>query len=146
MSDHNPLDSKKQLRPAIGLWDSLLFDVAGVLGRRSKAFHVVEDHLGVADLHAADGAQGRVEQQPEGPFLAVLAEPFSLGAGSQAPISITASIGIAAGLRDTAEEFLRDADVAMYTAKGEGKSRYAVFGDRMRMSVVKAPARSESAS
>jgi diguanylate cyclase (GGDEF)-like protein len=41
-------------------------------------------------------------------------------------------------------DLLRRADLAMYTAKGEGKGRYAIFGDRMRMSVVKAPARSES--
>jgi diguanylate cyclase (GGDEF)-like protein len=57
-----------------------------------------------------------------------------------------ATIGIARiapGKIDVAD-FLRRADLAMYTAKGEGKSRYAVFGDRMRMSVVNSPARSES--
>ena len=32
----------------------------------------------------------------------------------------------------------------MYTAKGEGKGRYSIFSDRMRMSVVKAHARSET--
>jgi diguanylate cyclase (GGDEF)-like protein len=50
-----------------------------------------------------------------------------------------ATIGIALadpGKIDVAD-FLRRADLAMYTAKGEGKSRYAVFGERMRMSVVK---------
>jgi diguanylate cyclase (GGDEF)-like protein len=41
-------------------------------------------------------------------------------------------------------DLLRRADLAMYTAKGEGKGRYAIFGDRMRMSIVKAPARSET--
>jgi diguanylate cyclase (GGDEF)-like protein len=41
-------------------------------------------------------------------------------------------------------DLLRRADLAMYTAKGEGKGRYAIFSDRMRMSVVKAPARSET--
>ena len=55
-----------------------------------------------------------------------------------------ATIGIAqiAPGKIDAPDFLRRADLAMYTAKGEGKSRYAVFGDRMRMSVVRAPARS----
>jgi len=56
-----------------------------------------------------------------------------------------ATIGIARtepGKIDVAD-FLRRADLAMYTAKGEGKSRYAVYGDRMRMSVVKSPERSE---
>jgi glutamate:GABA antiporter len=37
VSDHNPWGPKNQLRPAIGPWDLLLFDVAGVLGRRSIA-------------------------------------------------------------------------------------------------------------
>ncbi len=58
-----------------------------------------------------------------------------------------ATIGIASTApgRIDVPDFLRRADLAMYTAKGEGKSRYAVFGDRMRMSVVKpSPARSET--
>ena len=41
-------------------------------------------------------------------------------------------------------DLLRRADLAMYTAKGEGKGRYSIFSDRMRMSVVKAHARSET--
>ena len=57
-----------------------------------------------------------------------------------------ATIGIAqiAPGKIDVPDFLRRADLAMYTAKGEGKSRYAVFGDRMRMSVVKAPGRTAS--
>jgi diguanylate cyclase (GGDEF)-like protein len=43
-------------------------------------------------------------------------------------------------------DLLRRADLAMYTAKGEGKGRYAIFSDRMRMSVVHAPARSETST
>ena len=39
-------------------------------------------------------------------------------------------------------DLLRRADLAMYTAKGEGKGRYAIFGDRMRMSIVRVRARS----
>jgi diguanylate cyclase (GGDEF)-like protein len=57
-----------------------------------------------------------------------------------------ATIGIARiapGKIDVAD-FLRRADLAMYTAKGEGKSRYAVFGDRMRMSLVKSSHRTET--
>jgi diguanylate cyclase (GGDEF)-like protein len=57
-----------------------------------------------------------------------------------------ATIGIAriAPGKIDASDFLRRADLAMYTAKGEGKSRYAIFGDRMRMTVVKSSPRSES--
>ena len=44
-------------------------------------------------------------------------------------VAVTASIGIAANRTrgQTAEELLRDADIAMYTAKSRGKSRFAVF-------------------
>jgi diguanylate cyclase (GGDEF)-like protein len=57
-----------------------------------------------------------------------------------------ATIGIARTAPGTLDipEFLHRADLAMYTAKGEGKGRYAVFGDRMRMSIVQDPAETGS--
>ncbi len=45
---------------------------------------------------------------------------------------MTASIGIAAGERTSAEELLRDADIAMYRAKWDGKNRYVVFETGMQ--------------
>jgi diguanylate cyclase (GGDEF)-like protein len=57
-----------------------------------------------------------------------------------------ATIGIAriAPGKIDVTDFLRRADLAMYTAKGEGKSRYAIFGDRMRMSLVKPSERQQT--
>jgi diguanylate cyclase (GGDEF)-like protein len=80
----------------------------------------------------ADGLSlaGGPEQVAER-LLEVLTEPFSLGGNGHVRISISASIGIASGLRDTAEELLRDADIAMYAAKGSGKNCYAVFETEM---------------
>lgn len=54
-----------------------------------------------------------------------------------------ATIGIASAVPGSMEvaDLLRRADLAMYTAKGEGKSRYAVFGDRMRMGVLQSRAK-----
>ncbi|HTY95924.1 MAG TPA: sensor domain-containing diguanylate cyclase [Solirubrobacteraceae bacterium] len=43
------------------------------------------------------------------------------------PVLVTASIGIACGRYGTADELLRDADLALYQAKGQGKDRHAVF-------------------
>ena len=40
---------------------------------------------------------------------------------------VKASIGIATGHRASADELLRDADIAMYRAKWDGKNRYVVF-------------------
>ena len=53
-------------------------------------------------------------------------------------ISTSASVGIAAALPDTerADELLRNADVAMYTAKGEGKGRFAVFDPTIHAAIV----------
>jgi diguanylate cyclase (GGDEF)-like protein len=45
-------------------------------------------------------------------------------------VFITASIGIAVGLQET-EDLLRNADLAMYEAKGQGKGRYELFQHHM---------------
>ena len=65
-------------------------------------------------------------------LLDVLAEPFRLDDDRETSVTISASIGIAVGLRDSAEELLRDADVAMYAAKDAGKRRYVVFEAEMQ--------------
>jgi len=62
----------------------------------------------------------------------VLREPFFLDSLKGAPLSITASVGIASGDRPSAGELLRDADIALYRAKGAGKGRYAVFESSMQ--------------
>ena len=49
----------------------------------------------------------------------------------------SASIGIAyADADDTVESLMRDADVAMYTAKGDGKGRYVIYRNDMRQHVL----------
>jgi diguanylate cyclase (GGDEF)-like protein len=68
-------------------------------------------------------------------LLDALKHPFHLGADKQTRVTVTASIGIAAGDRISAEELLRDADIAMYRAKWDGKNRYAVFETDMQDSI-----------
>ena len=60
-------------------------------------------------------------------ILTVRREPFHLPGHESTPIRVSASIGIVVGDRDTADDLLRDADVALYQAKGAGKDRYVVF-------------------
>jgi EAL domain-containing protein (putative c-di-GMP-specific phosphodiesterase class I) len=48
---------------------------------------------------------------------------------------ITASVGIAVADGASAEDLLRNADIAMYRAKWEGRNRYAVFESGMRETV-----------
>ena len=66
--------------------------------------------------------------------LATLSEPFEL-AGRE--LHVSGSIGIAlAGPDSIPEELIRDADVAMYRAKADGKARHAVFDARMHRRVI----------
>jgi diguanylate cyclase (GGDEF)-like protein len=64
-------------------------------------------------------------------ILDVLATPFDIP-GSNVPLSVTASIGLAMGERVTPEELLRDADIALYQAKAAGKRRAVVFSPSMQ--------------
>jgi diguanylate cyclase (GGDEF)-like protein len=68
-------------------------------------------------------------------LLAALEQPFQLADSDAARLSVSASVGIAMGDRESAEELLRDADIAMYRAKWDGKNRYVVFESAMQDAV-----------
>lgn len=65
-------------------------------------------------------------------MLDALDAPFKLGGRE---IFVSASIGIAAGGTDP-DTLLRDADLAMYRAKSQGKGRYAAFEPQMHTAVI----------
>ncbi|HEY8467265.1 MAG TPA: EAL domain-containing protein [Solirubrobacterales bacterium] len=65
-------------------------------------------------------------------LLGALEEPFDLGGRS---VRVGASIGIATGASDP-ETLIRDADLAMYRAKEQGKRRYETFEPRMHEAAV----------
>jgi diguanylate cyclase (GGDEF)-like protein len=67
-------------------------------------------------------------------ILELLNQPIDLGAGIE--VRLTASVGIAVGQRETTEELLRDADLALYSAKQAGKNRYVVFEDAMQDAIA----------
>jgi predicted signal transduction protein with EAL and GGDEF domain len=67
-------------------------------------------------------------------ILDVLATPFEI-VGSDTPLTVTASIGIAEGVRATPDELLRDADIALYQAKAAGKRCAVVFAPAMQEAV-----------
>jgi diguanylate cyclase (GGDEF)-like protein len=78
---------------------------------------------------AALGLADRVLAQAGTPFILSVGEVF-----------VSASIGIVLSSDHagpvTPEELIRDADIAMYQAKGEGRNRAAVFDEAMRRSVT----------
>ena len=67
--------------------------------------------------------------------LDVLREPFRLGP-HDTPFVVTASIGIARGLRANAEDLLRDADVALYQAKASGRNCFVLFEEHMHQTAA----------
>jgi diguanylate cyclase (GGDEF)-like protein len=68
-------------------------------------------------------------------LLTALKQPFKLKGARDTRLIVTASVGVAMGDRATAEELLRDADIAMYRAKWEGKNGYVVFESGMQDAV-----------
>ncbi len=62
----------------------------------------------------------------------VLRKPFQVDGYEGLTITVTASIGIATGDRPSAQELLRDADIALYRAKAKGRDCYAVFEAAMQ--------------
>jgi diguanylate cyclase (GGDEF)-like protein/PAS domain S-box-containing protein len=69
-------------------------------------------------------------------ILDVLREPFVID-GKE--VFISTSIGVAATItgHETPDELLRNADVAMYMAKNQGKGRHIVFENKMHEAVIK---------
>ena len=68
-------------------------------------------------------------------MLEALTPPFELGPEGETRVNVSASIGIAIAEESTAEELLRNADIAMYRAKWDGSGRYAVFEAGMQETV-----------
>ena len=82
----------------------------------------------LADGHDSPGWSEAFAQR----VLDALAEPITFDGTSDMPITVGVSIGIATGSRGSADELLRDADVALYEAKDAGKGRYVMFEPRMQ--------------
>jgi diguanylate cyclase (GGDEF)-like protein len=82
-----------------------------------------------------------IEEQYEGQaetlakrLVKALAEPIALR-GRRVSLHLSVGIARANGTQETADELLREADIAMYFAKGEGKRQYAVYRPIMQESV-----------
>ncbi|MFC7534356.1 putative bifunctional diguanylate cyclase/phosphodiesterase [Actinoplanes sp. GCM10030250] len=120
------------LGPAAG--DQLLFQVAQRLRQRCEIdelparlggdeFAVL---LPVDEPEAAEAAVARV--------LLALSDPFRV---ADQTLLVHASAGIAlAGTGESADEVLRNADIAMYAAKESGKASWVRFEPRMRQDMV----------
>ena len=130
------IDDFKLVNDTMGhaVGDQLLCEVA----QRLRAHSAVTDlpsRLGgdefavLLDFDAAEEAEAAATR-----ILAALAVPFRVG---EHQFLVQASVGVAiAGQGDSADEVLRNADIAMYAAKASGKASWTRFEPRMRNEVV----------
>jgi diguanylate cyclase (GGDEF)-like protein len=95
-------------------------DALGRLG--SDEFVVLAEELSLGA-----GAELIAERLQE-----TLKASFTLAENPESKLTVTASIGIATGVRSCAEDFLRDADIALHQAKWDGKNRYVLFEAAMQ--------------
>jgi diguanylate cyclase (GGDEF)-like protein len=128
------LDNFKDINDTLGheAGDELL---AGVANRMASALRDGDTvgRLGgdefvvlVEGISLAAGAEVVAER-----ILDVLESPFEI-CGSETPLAVTASIGIAEGDRSAPGELLRDADIALYRAKAAGKHCAVTFSPVMQ--------------
>jgi diguanylate cyclase (GGDEF)-like protein len=132
------LDDFKKVNDTLGhsAGDELLREVADRLSAAVRGCDTVgrlggDEFVVLSEGSFLEDGLGVVAER----LLAVLREPFSLEGSGKVPLSTSASIGIAAGLRDSPEDLLRDADIAMYRAKSMGKNCYVVFEQEMHEAV-----------
>lgn len=86
-----------------------------------------DEFVMLVDSVGLDAAPELVAQR----ILDVLRQPIKLAEGDYAPLSLTASIGIATGRPASAEDLMADADLALYKAKAVGKNGYVQFESAM---------------
>ncbi|MEO8669849.1 MAG: EAL domain-containing protein [Tahibacter sp.] len=133
------LDRFKVINDSVGhlVGDDLLYEVGGRIAGCLDSGDVVarlggdEFALLLHDIPAPDRA-GVVAQR----IIEALNEPIRLGV-KEVFTSTSIGIALAAPRYAKSEELLRDADVAMYRAKAEGRHRYALFDERLHQEALR---------
>lgn len=124
------LDGFKEINDSLGhaAGDALLSEIGtrlqGVLRARDSVGRIGGDEFvvvleGKSLVAGAEVIADRVLNE--------IRRPFQLSGVDPCRLSVTASIGIAVGDRRSADDILRDADLALYRAKAAGKDRCIVY-------------------
>jgi diguanylate cyclase (GGDEF)-like protein len=133
------LDRFKVINDSVGhlVGDELLNEVggriAGCLEPRDLVARLGGDEFAVVLNDIEDGEDACLFAQR---IIDVLNAPIRLG-GKEVFTSASVGIAIAAERYVKAEELLRDADVAMYRAKSEGRHRYALFDEGLHQEAMR---------
>jgi diguanylate cyclase (GGDEF)-like protein len=126
------LDDFKNVNDSLGhdAGDRLLTEIAGRLTDALRPGDVLARFGGDEFVVLCEGGTGDHHVGVAQRLLGAVAQPVVLGDASFLP---RVSVGVATAFADsTPSGLLRDADVALYRAKGAGKNRVEVFGAEMR--------------
>ena len=128
------LDKFKDVNDSLGhlVGDALLRAVARRLRAGLRESNTVgrfggDEFVVLTDGEPLAGGAERVAKR----ILDLLREPFVLPEAPRTPLIASASIGVAHASGSDPEQLLRNADVALYRAKAEGRRRYVVFESGM---------------
>jgi diguanylate cyclase (GGDEF)-like protein len=131
---HVDLDGFKQINDTFGhaAGDELLKIVAArlasiVRGADTAARLGGDEFVVLTEGPSLDAGPELVAER----LLEVLRVPYELGSEEVREVSLTATVGIAFGMRESAGELLRDADVALHEGKAAGKNRQVMFESSM---------------
>jgi diguanylate cyclase (GGDEF)-like protein len=129
------MDDFKRINDSFGhaAGDEMIRVVAARLASVARAIDTVgrlsdDEFVMLLDGITADAGPELVAQR----ILEVLRQPIDLGGSSERSVVITASVGVAFGAHASADELLRNADLALYGAKGAGKDGFMVFQASMQ--------------
>jgi diguanylate cyclase (GGDEF)-like protein len=131
------IDDFKDINDTLGhdAGDQLLIAVGNRLSSALREVDTVGRLGGDEFVVLLEGASlGAGVQAVADRILGVLETPFEIP-GNDAPLGVTASIGIAEGDRMTPGDLLRDADIALYRAKATGKRHAVLFSPSMQKAV-----------
>lgn len=128
------LDDFKAINDAFGhvMGDQLLIAAAHRLLTVTRSTDTLCRFGGDEFLYLAEGIETEIEAETLARrLLAVLVEPFSI---DEVTVEQHASIGVSIWDGDDVdvEEFIQNADVALYEAKRQGKNKYVLFKPAMR--------------
>ena len=133
------LDRFKVVNDSVGhlVGDELLKEAARRIGRCVRDPDMVarlggDEFAIVLDfIHTADDAVAVAER-----VIVALAEPMRI-AGKELYTSASIGIALVHARYSSPEELLRDADVAMYRAKANGRQSYAIFDEQLHEAALK---------
>jgi diguanylate cyclase (GGDEF)-like protein/PAS domain S-box-containing protein len=127
------LDRFKQVNDSLGhpIGDALLKQVAErlqlMIGDRGKVCRIGGDEFQVAVPDQDDrGYLGTLGES----IINTLSQPYSIG-GSRCNIGASIGIAVSPFDGDTSEVLVRNADLALYSAKGAGRGRFCFFSEQL---------------